>query len=571
MLGVLRFHLALVLISAAAFAQSVPDASPTVPDSKPVNVSTPNPLGEARTLYRKGDFSGAIAKYQEILKEQPKSPDAYAGLVRVYLKQKNVEQAAETAELGLSHSDSPRIHVARAEVWFRQGRITDAEKEWVEVLKGGHPEARAYLGLSRVRHTIAMYKTAKRMIEKAHELDLSDPDIQEQWAGTLPRAERIKYLENSLAGENNWNADERQNVKTYLEYLKEKANQKNGRCRLVTKLSASEMPLVRMKYDPEHLRGYGLTVALNGHKSDLLLDTGAGGIVVKRSIAEHAGISKIIETKIGGIGDRGTRKAFVGMADSIKIGELEFQNCPITVQESFSVAGEDGLIGVDMFEHFLVDLDFPHEKLKLSELPKRPGEAEQNAALNSEDDDEDDSAASDPGTSNGNATDVSKNEGAKTAAPTQPSPGPQDRYIAPEMQPYTRVFRFGHFLLVPTSIGKVPAKLFVLDTGAFNNAIAPGAAREVSHVDESLGSISGVSGEVKNIYSAHKAILEFGHLKQTNQELTAFDTTRISDDVGTEISGFLGFVMLRFIDIKIDYRDALVDFEFDPKFWHMTQ
>ncbi len=139
------------------------------------------------------------------------------------------------------------------------------------------------------------------------------------------------------------------------------------------------------------------------------------------------------------------------------------------------------------------------------------------------------------------------------------------------MQPYTHVFRFGHFLLVPTSIGQVPAKLFVLDTGAFNNAISPGAAREVSHVDESLGSISGVSGEVKNIYSAHKAILEFGHLKQTNQELTAFDTSRISDDVGTEVSGFLGFVMLRFLDIKIDYRDALVDFEFDPKFWHMTQ
>ncbi len=373
MLGVLRFHLALVVMSAACFAQSaVPqsgtpatappaNASTAVAESKPVVTTPPNPLGEARTLYRKGDFNGAIAKYQEILKEQPKSPDAYAGLVRVYLKQKNVEQAAQTAEKGLAEAESPQVHVARGEVWFRQGRITDAEKEWVDVIKSGHLEARAYLGLARVRHAIAMYKTARRMTENAHELDPSDPDIQEQWAETRPLSERIAFLESSLAAENNWYAGERENVKSYVEYLKVKAKQKNGSCHLVDKLSAAEIALVRLKYDPEHLRGYGLTVALNGHKSDLLLDTGAGGIVVKRSIAEHAGITKIVETKIGGIGDKGTRKAFVGVADSIKIGELEFRNCPITVQESFSVAGEDGPIGADVFERFLVDLDFPHE------------------------------------------------------------------------------------------------------------------------------------------------------------------------------------------------------------------
>jgi hypothetical protein len=47
--------------------------------------------------------------------------------------------------------------------------------------------------------------------------------------------------------------------------------------------------------------------------------------------------------------------------------------------------------------------------------------------------------------------------------------------------------------------------------------------------------------------------------------MTAFDTKRISDDVGTEVSGFLGFVLLRFLDIKIDYRDGLVDFKYEPK------
>ena len=49
--------------------------------------------------------------------------------------------------------------------------------------------------------------------------------------------------------------------------------------------------------------------------------------------------------------------------------------------------------------------------------------------------------------------------------------------------------------------------------------------------------------------------------------MVAFDFTRISDNIGTEISGTLGFTLLRFLDIKIDYRDGLVDFEYDTKRW----
>jgi hypothetical protein len=348
-------------------------------------------------------------------------------------------------------------------------------------------------------------------------------------------------------------------ISSYLEFLKQRAKQKAGSCRLVTKVGATETPLVRLLSDPKHLRGYGLSVILNGHKSALMLDTGAGGIVVKRSIAEHAGISKITAVKVGGIGDKGRRNAYIGVADSIKVGELEFQNCQVEVMEGNTVAGEDGLIGADVFEAFLVDIDFPGEKLKLSQLPKRPGEPEQKLALKSDEGDEDDSVAPQPG-------DDSKDAGSKATPPAAPSSGPQDRYIAPEMRTYTPVFRFGHDLLVPTSIGKVPYKLFLIDTGSLVNFISPAAAREVTKVHgDSDRIIEGISGKVEKVYSANKAVLQFGHVRQENQDMTAFDTTPISGNIGVEVSGFLGFAMLRYLDIKIDYRDALVDFTYDPK------
>ena len=515
-----------------------------------------NPLGEAAVLYRKGNFEAALAKYQEILRNHPTSPDAYAGQVRVYLKQKDVEKAAQAVEQGLAQANSPLMKVAQAEVWFRQGKISEAEKQWVEVINSGYPEARAFLGLARVRDAIAMYKSAKKMIEKAHELDPYDPDIQEEWIGTLSRSERIKYLETSLAGENNWDADQRSDVASYLQYLKERSKEKNDSCRLVSNVTHTETPLTRLLIDPQHIRGYGLIVSVNGHKNSLMLDTGASGILVKRSIAEHAGISKLSETKVWGIGNKGRKNAYIGIADSIKIGELEFHNCPIEVMEGRSVAEEDGLIGADVFEKFLVDIDFPEEKLKLSELPKRPGEPEAKLALKSEDDGSDDASSADS----------PKSADAKAPAPFS---GPQDRYIAPEMQSYSRIFRFGHDLLVPTSIGNVPNKLFLMDTGSMFNAISPAAAREVTKVHADGDTIvKGISGRVDKVYTANKAILRFGNLRQENQDMTAFDTKPISDGMGTEVSGFLGFVMLRFLDIKIDYRDALIDFQYDSKRWN---
>ena len=559
MARVFRICLALGLISSLCFSQSDVNHSAEPPPAAPPVPAALSPLGDARALYGKGAFEPAIEKYQEFIKDHPNSPDGFAGLVRTYLKLKNVEEALKTADQGIAQANHPRTRVARAEVWFRQGKIAEAEKEWVDVVNSGYPEARAYLGLSRERTALAMYKSAKKMIDRAHELDPTDPDIQEEWVGTLSRRERIHYLENSLAGDNNWDAERRADVTSYLEYLKERAKQKQSSpCRLVSKTTSTETSMVRLLEDPQHLRGYGLSVLINGHKSPLMLDTGASGILVKRSIAEHAGVSKISETKVSGIGKKGRRNAYVGIADSIKVGELEFKNCPIEVLEGRSVVGDEGLIGTDVFEDFLVDLDFPNEKLRLSELPKRPGEKETKLALNdSEDDDADDSGS-------GAASAPADNKPAE-AKPAD-SVGPQDRYVAPEMRSFTNVFRFGHDLLVPTTIGKVPYKLFILDTGSLVNFISPSAAREVTkvHGDDNV-IVKGISGRVDKVYSANKAVLQFGHLRQENQDMTAIDTKQISDGVGVEISGFLGFTTLRMLDIKIDYRDALVDFKFDEK------
>ena len=59
--------------------------------------------------------------------------------------------------------------------------------------------------------------------------------------------------------------------------------------------------------------------------------------------------------------------------------------------------------------------------------------------------------------------------------------------------------------------------------------------------------------------------MRFGHLQQPNLDIVTFDLSTLSRHPGTELSGFLGFAMLRQLELKLEYRDGLVDLEYDPK------
>jgi hypothetical protein len=143
---------------------------------------------------------------------------------------------------------------------------------------------------------------------------------------------------------------------------------------------------------------------------------------------------------------------------------------------------------------------------------------------------------------------------------------PRDRYIAPEMADWTKVFRFGHSILVPTSVNDSKAMLFGLDTGAFSNLLSVRAGRQVSKVNsEDRVRVHGVNGAVDKVYSSEKATLRFGHFQQANLGIITLDLSTISRRTGTEVSGFLGFAMLRQLEVELDYRDGLVDFKYDPK------
>ena len=528
--------------------------------ASPANVpADPAPaLSDAVNLYRKGSFDQALAKYNDVLKTDPESGEAYAGIIRCYLKQDKVHEADDVLRKGLqANPASADLKVAEGELLFRQGEIPEAGKLFDAVIAtppdpahpNTPPNARAYLGGARVAAANAMYAREHILLTRAHTLDGSDPEIRKLWIESLSPDDRIQPLEEYLAHPNNDDEATRRGMRARLDFLKAVRSAQASRCKPVSNITTTKTILLSIALNNGTWQGSGLGVDINGKASRLLLDTGASGILISSHLANLAGLKPGSDVPMGGFGDKPDATAHVAYADSVKIGEMEFRNCQLYIVDRLPTA-VDGIIGTDVFANFLIELDFPTSTLTLSQLPPRPGETPSKAGLSSSED--------------AGAESETKPSDSKVA--TSPASRYQDRYIAPEMHSYMQAFRLGNNLLIPTTIDEHAQKLFLLDTGSFDNTISTAAAQEVTKIHRAPRiDVKGMNGSVKKVYVAGTVMLDFGHLRQTVPNMVAIDMTGTSRAAGTEISGTLGMVMLRLLKVRLDYRDALADFQYVQK------
>jgi predicted aspartyl protease len=523
-----------------------PATLPKAVDEKgPSATTTPKladltPFELAMASYRRKQFAEASMAFNQVGQSgNADSARAFAWLARTELKLEKISEAEVAAQKALALIPTlPTGHSALGEVYFRQGKIPDAEKEFLTPLKGGIPDPRAYLGEARICWITSNQKRAKQLIDKAHALDPQDPDILRWWMSTFHRSVGLTAPKKESQPDIPISTQNQPQSGVLSE--DSVGNSAPGQdCRLANSVTSTETQLDRLMLDANRFRGLGLTVKLNGTPSKLLLDTGASGIMINSKLAERAGVRHVSDIKLGGVGDEGAATGYVGYVDHIQVGGLEFKGCNIQVVDRKRSMGEDGFVGPDVFQDFLIDINFPDGKLVLSPLPNPPGAANQSVSLQSE-------------------------EG-------EPPPL-HDRYIASEMESYERFYRFRHFILVPVLVNKTTiARLFMMDTGAYQTSLSTDLARQVTKVHpDNYTQVRGFNGKVKNVYRADEVTLGFAQsrLMQQPKDIVAWDISDISESAGTEVSGVLGFSLLWLLDIKIDYRDGLVHFSYNPNRIH---
>ncbi len=522
-------------------------------------------LNTAGMLYKSGRFAEAAARFQAIVKSDPKNVSAQMGLIHSLLRSEKIDEAQAAASSALAlQPNSAALVTTMGDVQFRLGEMPEAERSYLKAQSLDHNNPAPYIGAARVYRAYSLYRHAYDQLSRAHQIAPDDPGLQRLWLGMLPPRDRIAAIDAYLANGHSEDPEELAQLRRYLDFLNTTAGKPAHSCHLVSKVAQTNTKLLAMSSSTSHLAATGLEVKLNGRSNRLALDTGSSGILVRRESAEKAGLTRIGEQSIGGLGDKGQQSGYVAVAAHLRIGELEFEDCVVRVVDTAGPSENDGLIGTDVFGAYLIDIDIPGERLRLSPLPKRPDQAAAPTALNSAGETR---AAAEDTVENGgeerNAAGPDRKAGATAGVSLHL---PMDAYIAPEMARWTKVFRFGHILLIPTLVDGSKPMLFMIDTGAFTNVLSTRAAREVTKIRaDSRTQVRGLSGAVANVYRADKATLEFGHYSQENQDMVTLDLSAVSKSAGTEVSGILGFALLRILQIKIDYRDGLVDFVYDPK------
>jgi predicted aspartyl protease len=260
--------------------------------------------------------------------------------------------------------------------------------------------------------------------------------------------------------------------------------------------------------------GYRVPVSINGGEAArLLLDTGAGGIVINANLAARFHVRRLASTTVGGLGDQGDTPGWVGVAERVRIGTVEFRDALVTVSEGASVIGEQGLMGTDILEPFLVTLDLPNGVMRLEPFP-------------------------------GTADDRPSDRGFQSD---------------PEME---RVYRIGHMLMVPTSVSGSEPAMFVIDTGCSQTLIGRDFAAELAKMRSAASlPLGGLSGRIDNVDAADDLKFKFGGFSVRCLDTLSTNLKRQEEDLGMEVAGFLGFPILKLFSITLDYRNGLVKFE----------
>ncbi len=468
-------------------------------------------------IFKSGDYVRAIPLLQQSVAKSPKDAVLQAELLSALVYEGRVDEAADAAdEDAQNFPQSADVLAARGEFAFYMGDMPQAAALFNAALKVNGENARATYGVYEIAYASSMYRTARLLCMRAHQLDPDDALISLAFSRYLVGQKREEFLPDFIRT-HPWFFKRAQQMQQNTSEVRQELN---GRKIFELDGPREEVTIpIHNLQDGPRLIGQVLKVSIEGGKPlSLVLDTGASGILLTQAAVDKAGLSHLGSTEVRGIGDKGARGAFFAIAESCAIEKLKYKTCMLGATEGKKgvAAAEDGLIGTDVFSDYIVTIDFQRHTLHLLPLPDRP-----------------------------------------------PNPQGYDRDPLPTEAGFTPVFRFGHHLYISTKVNQKSTGLFLLDTGSSLSAIDSTFARLTSKIsrDERMH-VTGVSGSVSQVFEADKAELQFARFRQRNLGLTSFNLNNSPEHQPVRMDGILGFPVLVMFRLSLDYRNGLINFDY---------
>jgi tetratricopeptide (TPR) repeat protein len=520
-LGPLCVSLALACASHLAISQSAH-----------CSVQPEAPATDADKAFASGNFSAAEPLFAAQISAAP-SPAAYLGLVRAQLEQNKLKDASSSAErAAAAFPKSGDALALGGEVLFRSGEVQPAFAAFAKALTADPCSPQAHLGAARLNLMVAHAATAARELAQAHALAPNDPTIAALQADNLPETDRAAALKRIIESAPLIPPAEIAHLKDQLAIIEQHKS-----C-TATPYTTADIEMNPIPFSGTYARSWALKTRINDQELPLLeMDTTVSGIVLNPKDAKRAGVHPLTSLPDS------PETPYLAVADKIRIGNIEYHDCPVRVVPSRELAGLNSLIGLDLFRDHLIHIDYVTRMFSLRPLPVDPAAVAGKLA---------------------------------------------DRFVAPDEKAWTPVYRAGPNLLVPALVNKKGPYLFALDTGSWRTLFSPSSSgKAVTCLHDSTLTLRGVSGPIVKVLPMDGAEHQFSDvrsldgspLKVSAPDAVAelryagadyiskvpycVDITAKSHATGVEVAGLIGFSDLSAFALDLNYRDSLIYLKYD--------
>jgi hypothetical protein len=549
--------LLLFLSASALYAQQAPPATVTCKADAAAATDGSRALAAERYAEAEAYYSAQAGKAPTIT--------VYAGLVDAQIQQDKVADAlssAKRAVAALPASGEAEALLGDAEL--RASHFDEASAAYASALKLDGCSARAHFGFGRMEGLYSRHASEQKQYAIAHRLALGNAHISEVTFATLPPAMHAKGLRNILVSATDLTPAHRQRLEQQAALLEAGAT-----CH-PAQVDGAKLTLTPIFFNGVITRDYALRVA-NGPTTalNLELDSTAAGIVLTSTDAKKLNVKPAVADQ--------TNVPYLGYVDSLQIGPMQYGKCAVSVVSDSELGHHYSVIGTSFFHDFRMHLDWVAKQITLNPYPGAPVISAESA--------------------------------------------PIDAATPPAEQTWSHAVIDDSRILVPAMVEKRPVGLVLLDTSNTLNMLSPASATPFKPTMDQTINVEGVSGplvrifrkdgggnaNVSDVIGLDGVTDSLVETAMTNKEggggtervssvattngknlpikivgdrlsvafaanqppdfpLFSFDITPASHAAGLEISGILGYTVLRQYYVDIDYRNGLVNLTYDQQF-----
>lgn len=396
--------------------------------------------------------------------------------------------------------DSPQVGAFKGEISFRKGHFFEAHNHYSLTLDQEPGNARAHFGLGKLALGKMRIKEAVQHLTRAVELTPDEPLYRLTAAEALGIDKDLEEQERQLVAylelEPTYNPDRVAEVEAALEVIQEFGSDRMG----IYHIGESQQPVPIAK--AVNLVFAKVMIGERG-PFEFLVDTGASQTIFTQKLVGQLDLTPITNTLVHGIGGDGPVETSIYRIDHFTFGDIEVQNLPVGAMSAPLLSEiAEGIFSLATFSDHVVTIDYPQSRIEF------------------------------------NATE------------------PADVDTIP-------AWFFYNLVLVPLGINGIHEGLFLLDTGAVTTVVSHNLAATLgvdqdtpgATIDLGLAGIAGFGGTVLRVdditFRTPKNREEYSYV-------VAIDMREISNMLGTEVSGILGYDFLENYRLAIDFQKAEV-------------